>query len=95
VVSGLSPPGAKARAIVDRAHPTDEGHSLPIGPTPGPEPGGSASGSATGASGMAAPSLLALAGLLLIAAPRALRRLRLVVEPFLTTCFVLIPEHPD
>jgi hypothetical protein len=95
LVAALSPAGGKDRASVDQGDSAAAGDSLPSSPPPGPEPGGSASGSATGASGAAAPSLLALAGLLLIVAPRALRRLRLISEPLLTLCFVLIPEHPD
>jgi hypothetical protein len=70
--------------------------NAPVSPTPGPAPGG-ASGAAVGggAPGGAAVSIfLTLAGLLLLAGPRALRRLRLSCEPWLTACFVLIPERP-
>jgi outer membrane biosynthesis protein TonB len=68
----------------------------PVSPAPGPAPGG-ASGAAVGggAPGGAAISIfLTLAGLLLLAGPRAMRRLRLSCEPWLTACFVLIPERP-
>jgi hypothetical protein len=45
-------------------------------------------------SGTALSIFLTLAGLLLMAAPRAMRRLRLSCQPWLTACFVLIPERP-
>jgi hypothetical protein len=69
--------------------------SPPVGPAPGPAPAG-ASGAATGATGVAPLStFLTLAGLLLLGAPRVLRRLRLSCEPWLAGCFVLVPERPD
>ncbi len=68
--------------------------NAPVNPTPGPAPSG-ASGAAVGGGGGVAPSaFLSLAGLLLLAAPRAMRRLRLSCRPLLTACFVLIPERP-
>jgi hypothetical protein len=67
--------------------------NAPVSPAPGPAPGG-ASGSMTGGSGTALLTFLTLAGLLLLAAPRAMRRLRLSCRPWLTACFVLIPERP-
>lgn len=67
--------------------------NAPVSPAPGPAPSG-ASGSMTGGSGTAPLTLLTLAGLLLLAAPRAMRRLRLSSRPWLTACFVLIPERP-
>jgi hypothetical protein len=68
----------------------------PVTPTPGPAPGGAAGGGATGgAAGGGVPLFLTLAGLLLLGAPRAMRRLRLSCEPWLAGCFVLIPERPD
>jgi hypothetical protein len=67
--------------------------NAPVSPTPGPAPSG-ASGSMTGGSGTALLTFLTLAGLLLLAAPRAMRRLRLSCRPWLTACFVLIPERP-
>lgn len=71
----------------------------PLTPSPGSAPGGS-SGAATGAgggggSGAGVSIFLTLAGLLLLGAPRALRRLGLAFEPWLAGCFVLIPERPD
>jgi hypothetical protein len=70
------------------------GGNAPVSPTPGPAPSG-ASGAAVGGGGGVAPSaFLSLAGLLLLAAPRAMRRLRLSCRPLLTACFVLIPERP-
>jgi hypothetical protein len=81
--------------------PSDGGHggtavtSPPVGPAPSPAPAGAA-GAATGASGIAPLStFLTLAGLLLLGAPRVLRRLRLSCEPWLAGCFVLVPERPD
>jgi hypothetical protein len=73
---------------------TDGGR--PITPSPGPAPGGAGGGVAAGASGGAVglSGFLTLAGLLLLAAPRALRRLRLSRRPHLTAFFVLIPERP-
>ena len=70
--------------------------SPPVGPAPSsPSPGGAA-GAATGGSGVAPLStFLTLAGLLLLGAPRVLRRLRLSCEPWLAGCFVLVPERPD
>ncbi len=60
---------------------------------PGSGPGGS-SGSGSGASGLALAGFLTLAGLLLSGAPRAMRRLRLSCQPWLTAYFVLVPERP-
>jgi hypothetical protein len=59
---------------------------------PGPVPG--ASSGSSGAFGFSVPILLALACLLLLAAPHAMRRLRLPREPWLQARFVLIPERP-
>jgi hypothetical protein len=76
-------------------HGGSGGRSAPVSPTPSPPPAPSgASGSAAGASGLALSGFLTLAGLLLLGAPRATRRLRLSFEPWLTACFVLIPERP-
>jgi hypothetical protein len=67
----------------------------PMTPAPGPAPSG-ASGAATGGgSGAGVSIFLTLAGLLLLGAPRAMRRFRLSYEPWLAGCFVLIPERPD
>ncbi len=65
----------------------------PVSPGPSPAPSG-ASGAPAGASGLALSGFLTLAGLLLMMAPRATRRLRLVCQPWRTACFVLIPERP-
>ncbi len=69
--------------------------SPPVGPAPSPPsaPSG-ASGSAAGSSGLGLSGFLTLAGLLLLGAPRAMRRLRLSCQPWRTACFVLIPERP-
>jgi hypothetical protein len=68
------------------------GHQ-PVSPAPGPAPSGAAGGSAGGGPGLAL-AFLSLAGLLLVAPLRAMRRLRLSSAPWLTACFVLIPERP-
>ena len=71
------------------------GGGRPLDPSPGPAPGGASGGVAAGGSGSVGLSgFLTLAGLLLLAAPRALRRLRLSCRPWLTAFFVLIPERP-
>jgi outer membrane biosynthesis protein TonB len=66
-----------------------------------PAPGGSApSGSGAGAvgvgsaGGLGLSAFLTIAGLLLLAAPHAMRRLRLSCLPWRTSFFVLIPERP-
>jgi hypothetical protein len=90
---------ASLAAAATGAPPADGGHggsgmgNAPVAPAPGPAPSG-ASGSMMGASGIALLTFLTLAGLLLLAAPRAMRRLRLSCQPWLTACFVLIPERP-
>jgi translation initiation factor IF-2 len=79
---------------------TGGGHSVvsaPLGSsTPGPQPGGSSGGASAGGGGggLATSGFLSLAGLLLLAAPRAMRRLRLLCQPWRTACFALIPERP-
>jgi hypothetical protein len=69
--------------------------SPPAGPAPPAPPSGGASGGSMGASAPALSGFLTLAALLLLGGPRAMRRLRLSCEPWLTACFVLIPERPD
>jgi hypothetical protein len=68
--------------------------SRPSTPAPGPAPGGASGAAAVGGSGVGLSAFITLTGLLLLAAPRALRRLRLSCEPWLTAFFVLIPERP-
>jgi hypothetical protein len=75
-------------------HDDSVGATRPATPTPGPAPGGASGSSAVGGSGLALSAFLTLTGLLLLAAPRAMRRLRLSCEPWLTAFFVLIPERP-
>jgi hypothetical protein len=72
------------------------GGGRPVTPSPGPAPGGAAGGTAAGGSGGGGglTGFFTLAGLLLLAAPRALRRLRLSGRPYRTAFFVLIPERP-
>jgi hypothetical protein len=96
---------ASAAALIVRAPRTHTGGGhdggvpveshAPVSPTPGPAgPGGASGGSAAGGSGLALSGFFTLAGLLLLAAPRAMRRLRLSCQPWLTACFALIPERP-
>jgi hypothetical protein len=68
--------------------------SPPVSPAPAPAPSGASGGSAAGASGLGLSGFLTLASLLLLGAPRAMRRLRLSCQPWLTACFALIPERP-
>jgi hypothetical protein len=70
------------------------GNRPPVSPAPSPAPGGASGGSATGGSGLALSAFLTLGALLRLAPSRAMRRLRLSCEPWLTACFVLIPERP-
>jgi hypothetical protein len=67
----------------------------PTSPTPGSGSGGVGGGSAGCGSGSAASACFTLAGLLLQAAPSAMRRLRLSRPSWRTSFFVLIPERPD
>ena len=90
-----------ASVAASAGSPPNGGHggsgvgSPPVNPAPGPTPAPSgASGSAAGSSGIALSGFLTLAGLLLLGAPRAMRRLRLSCQPWRTACFVLIPERP-
>ncbi|HWF31369.1 MAG TPA: hypothetical protein VG188_02300 [Solirubrobacteraceae bacterium] len=100
--SGLITVASSLVAATIAGTPSEGGHGgvafsgPPIGPAPSsPSPGGAA-GAATGGSGVAPLStFLTLAGLLLLGAPRVLRRLRLSCEPWLAGCFVLVPERPD
>jgi hypothetical protein len=76
------------------------GYSEPAGgdhsvlPPPGPGPGGSVGGSAASGSGAAPSGFFTFGGLRLLAAPCAMRRLRLSCRPWRTAFFVLIPERP-
>jgi hypothetical protein len=100
--SGLVTAASSLVAATIAGTPSEGGHggvaisSPPVGPAPSsPSPGGAA-GAVTGGSGVAPLStFLTLAGLLLLGAPRVLRRLRLSCEPWLAGCFVLVPERPD
>jgi hypothetical protein len=96
---GFATAAAPLAAAATARAPTGGGHggsavaSPPVSPAPGPAPSG-VSGSAMGASGTALSTFLTLSGLLLFGPPRAMRRLRLSCQPWLTACFVLIPERP-
>ncbi len=68
----------------------------PSAPFPGPGPGGAGGAAAAGGSpGSALSPSFTLAGVLLQAEPRAMRRLRLSQQSWRTSFFVLIPERPD
>jgi hypothetical protein len=68
----------------------------PSSPSPGPGSGGAGCGSAAGGgSGSASPAPFTLVGVLLQAAPRAMRRLLLAQQSWRTSFLVLIPERPD
>jgi hypothetical protein len=85
--SGGSPGGnAESPAVNNR----------PLAPASGGSaPGGAAGGvAAGGAGGLGLSAFLTIAGLLLLAAPHAMRRLRLSCLPWRTAFFVLIPERP-
>jgi hypothetical protein len=85
---------ASSTAVGDDQHGADGGgRSMP--PAPGPAPGG-ASGVAAGGGGggVGLAGFLAFGLLMALAAPRALRRLKLACLPWRTAFFVLIPERP-
>lgn len=100
----VAPPGALVVAAAARASDpadgTPGGSDAPFGgghsfiPPPGPAPTGAVGGSAAGGAGGGLSGFFTLAGLLLLAGPRAMRRLRLLAKPWLTAFFVLIPERP-
>ena len=76
--------------------------SRPMTPPPGPGPGspggagGAGGGAAAGSgSGSTSSAFFTLAGVLLQAAPRAMRRLLLAQSSWRTSFLVLIPERPD
>ncbi|MCW3056640.1 MAG: hypothetical protein JWO21_609 [Solirubrobacterales bacterium] len=91
---------AASLALVGDGPPPGGGHggsavgNPPVSPANGSAPSGASGGSAMGPSGLALSGFLTLAGLLLLGAPRAMRRLRLSCEPWRIGCFVLIPERP-
>jgi hypothetical protein len=85
-MTGTLPPGG--------GHGGSAVGSAPVSPVPGPAPSGASGAAVGGSSGVAPSAFLSLAGLLLLAAPLAMRRLRLSSRPWLTACFVLIPERP-
>jgi hypothetical protein len=94
-VSSLFTPGAPPGPPAGGGHGAPSFDGPPLTPSPGSAPSGVSGGAAGGAAGAGVSLFLTLAGLLLLGAPRVLRRLRLSFEPWLAGCFVLIPEHPD
>jgi hypothetical protein len=93
---------ASQTAITADAHSgSQDGGSVvdnhPSAPLPGSGGSGGAGGgsAAAGGSGSASSASSTLVGVLLQAAPRAMRRLRLAQPSWRTSFFVLIPERPD
>jgi hypothetical protein len=93
---------ASPTAVVAGAHSgSQDGGSVvenhPSAPLPGSGGSGGAGGgsAAAGGSGSASSASSTLVGVLLQAAPRAMRRLRLAQPSWRTSFFVLIPERPD
>jgi hypothetical protein len=88
--------GETARRSVRASGGSDgsEGGGRSVSPPPGSAPSGAFGGSAAGGSGIAFSDFSTLAGVLHLAAPRAMRRLRLSCQPWTTAFFVLIPERP-
>ncbi len=94
VAVGLSSTATAASAGNDQDPGGSAGGGHPMLPSPEPAPGGASGGAVSGGSGVGLAGFLAFAALLLLAAPRAMRRLRLACKPWLTSFFVLIPERP-
>jgi hypothetical protein len=91
---GFRAPTGSRTGPPDGGYGDSVGGSHPVVPAPAPAPSGAVGGSAGGGSGVSPAGFFTLAGLLLLAAPRALRRLRLSCQPWRTAFFVLIPERP-
>jgi cytoskeletal protein RodZ len=87
-------PGASSSAPAGGNRPAApaQGGSTSNGAAGGAAGGSGAGGSGGGGLGLSA--FLTIAGLLLLAAPHAMRRLRLSCLPWRTAFFVLIPERP-
>lgn len=92
--AGFRAPTGSSSGPPDEGYGDSAGGSHPVMPAPAPAPSGAVGGSAAGGAGVSPAGFFTLAGLLLHAAPRALRRLRLSCEPWRTAFFVLIPERP-
>ena len=100
---GSTPFTARAAVLASRAPPVEtylggahasaRSAGVPGAPSPGSGTGGTA-GSAAGALGSPFPTLLLLAGLLLVGIPRLTRRLSLVCQRCIAAPFALIPERP-
>ena len=94
-VSSLVPAAPRGNWPSDGGRGGPSSADPPATPSPGSAPSGASGAVAGGASGSGVSIFLTLAGLLLLGAPRVLRRLWLSFEPWLAGCLVLIPEHPD
>jgi len=85
--------GPAVETYLGGAHASARSAGVPGAPSPGSGTGGTA-GSAAGALGSPFPTLLLLAGLLLVGIPRLTRRLSLVRQRCIAAPFALIPERP-
>jgi hypothetical protein len=95
VAASLAAVAAAGLQSGDGGHGGSAVGNSPVSPAPGPAPGGAAGAAGGGgASGVGLSTFFTLAGLLLLGAPRAMRRLRLSSRPWRAACFVLIPERP-
>ena len=85
--------GLAAVSASTAAHSGSAPDSVRGSPAPSPGQGG-VSGSTAAASGLACSTFLTLTGLLLLGAPRTMRRLRVCREPWRAAPFVPIPARP-
>jgi hypothetical protein len=92
LAAGAAATGTGAPPSSDYGGSSGGGRS--VAPPPGPAPSGAFGGASAGGAGGAFAGFFTLACLLLLAGPRAMRRLRLSCMPWLTAFFVLIPERP-
>jgi hypothetical protein len=92
VGTGSEYPGSVA---LTSPHAGEASAAAPERPPAAPQaPGGSSSSSAGSTAGSGFPILLLLAGLLLLGAPRATRRMQLASERWQLAPFLLIPDRP-
>jgi hypothetical protein len=98
-------PGVRASAGVGQASVADgapgEPRAKPLSttsaassPSPSPSPGGVSPSGGAAIGGASLTTFLAVFGLLLLAGPRSLRRIRLAAASLRATQFALIPERP-
>jgi len=88
-------PERSGSATLTGAHASEASPAVPERlPVTPPVPGGVSSSSAGSPGGSGFPILLLLAGLLLLGAPRATRRMQLASERWRLAPFLLIPDRP-